>query len=120
MVIDFHPNGVVEAMHREDVMTLGFLGPMSVTRASDIKFDTETQKWDIWLADDTGGFLPPERPARGFDTYEEARDAEVAWLERCRKIDIAPSTSSGYLALEIIRWKESFNAVGVQDHGVAA
>ncbi len=47
-VIDFLPNGHVEAMHN-DAFTLAFLGRQNIERATEIKFNEESQKWDIHL-----------------------------------------------------------------------
>lgn len=104
MVIDFSPEGGVEAMHRENILDLGFLGDQSIRRATDIRFDDKTQTWGIWpAAPQAGDFLPPPVGGSGFKSYEEAREAEVAWLERCRLFDREPLSDSGILILDIVR-----------------
>lgn len=105
MVIDFHATGGVEAMHREDVLPLGFLGAQEITRATDIRFDSAAQKWSIWLAAPDGdGFCPPvSECALGFDTYEYARTVEVAWLEKARLEGIAPGSVDGIRILRMVR-----------------
>ncbi len=104
MVIDFAPTGAVEAMHRENVLNLAFLGAQKITRATDIRFDTASQKWGIWPrkpgAEDEVFLPPPCAAATGFDSYETARDVEVRWLEQCRLLGVEPSTTSGALVLE--------------------
>jgi hypothetical protein len=102
MVIDFRPTGEVEAMHR-DKFNLSFLGAQSIHRASDIRFDEDTQQWDIHLASE-GGFVPVEA-ARGFETYEEARKMEVRWLEMARLHDLSPLSEEGTNLLRVLREK---------------
>lgn len=103
MVIDFTKDGGVEAMYR-DAFPLGFLGEQQVARASDIKHNQATQKWDIHLADP----LNPEkfvfvREATGFDGYDEARKMEVKWLETCRLQGIVPLSADGRRILTVLR-----------------
>ena len=102
MVIDFRPTGEVEAMHR-DKFNLSFLGKQTIQRASDIRFNDDSQQWDIHLAV-AGEFVPVEA-ARGFDTYEEARKMEVRWLEMARLHDITPLSDEGTNLLRILREK---------------
>lgn len=105
MVIDFTPEGTVEAMCREGVLDLGFLGRQIISRATDIRFDAETQTWEIWPAVN-GQFVRLERDsARRFDQYEDARSAEVAWLETCRLRDVDPLSAAGLVVLdECVAW----------------
>lgn len=117
MVIDFSADGGAEAMHREDLLPLTFLGTQSIERASDIKFDTGTQTWGIWLADGNGGFLPPADKAKGFPTYEEARTVEVKWLERCRLVSRDPKSLGGELVLDIVL---GFHTHSAQRYSLAA
>lgn len=103
-VIDFNPDGSVEAMCREDVIDLKMLGPQSITRASDIRYE-DGSGWAIWLADPDNpfNFLPPTTPSqRGFRTYDAARRVEVSWLEYCRLHGVDPRSlpaSRGLLEL---------------------
>lgn len=103
MVIDFLPSGAVEAMHRENVLDLAFLGPQEIERATDIRFEAVSQSWGLWLSDGRGDFTPPCEGAKGFPTYEEARTVEVAWLERCRLHERDPASHAGQLILAILR-----------------
>lgn len=104
MVIDFAPTGAVQAMHRENVLNLAFLGKQAIIRATDIRFDTDTQKWGIWPrtpgAEGEQFDPPPCKAATGFDSYESARDAEILWLEQCRLVGVEPSSRQGILVLE--------------------
>ena len=102
MVIDFMPEGTVEAMHR-DTLNLGFLGRQSITRASDIRFNDDTQSWDIWLAEPGRIEFVDVSEAHGFDSYEEARTMEVRWLELCRLHDLKPLTQEGRNLLVVLR-----------------
>lgn len=104
MVIDFTPEGGVEAMHRENILDLGFLGDQDIRRATDIRFDSKTQKWGIWPASpNADDFLAPPEGAAGFTSYEEARQVEIEWLERCRLFDRNPLSDSGLLILSTLR-----------------
>lgn len=112
MVIDFTPDGGAEAMHRENILDLGFLGKQEITRASDIRFDSEKQTWGIWPSVDClpegegfcspDGFVPPPKYADGFTSYETARQVEIAWFERCRLRDWVPMSDDGQVCLQAI------------------
>lgn len=102
MVIDFTSEGGVEAMHRENILDLGFLGKQEITRASDIKFDSATQTWGIWVADGQGGYHAPPKYADGFVGYEDARSVEIAWFERCRLHDWEPMSDDGKICLQAL------------------
>lgn len=100
MVIDFRPDGAVEAMHR-DRFNLGFLGKQSIKRASEILFDEETQAWDIHIA--VGSEFILVEDAKGFADYDEARKMEVRWLEYCRLHDLEPTSTEGINLLKVLR-----------------
>ncbi len=100
MVLTFDDEGGVEALHR-DQFSLGFLGKQKIDRASDIRFDEEAQTWTIWLL---GKYGPMSNEmAEGFATYDQARDAEVAWLEYSALNGFEPSSALGIAALQVIR-----------------
>ena len=100
-VIDFSPDGQVQAMHR-DGFDLGFLGERSITRASDIKFNETTQSWDIWLmAKGRNEWLSSN--AQGFAGYDIARKVEVRWLDESRLEGVPPSSSRGCEILAQVR-----------------
>lgn len=103
LVIDFNSNGSVQAMH-SDKFDIGVLGPQSVERASDIRYDSspEAQTWTIYLADPEGPFVEVEE-ARGFKHYEEARKIEVRWLNGCRLLSIDPLSVEGRNLLLVFR-----------------
>lgn len=102
MVIDFRPDGAVEAMHR-DKFNLSFLGKQTVKRASEIIFDDDTQKWDIHLA--VGSDFVRIAEARGFENYDDARKMEVRWLEFARLHDFEPTSNEGINLLNVLRDK---------------
>lgn len=102
MVIDFRPDGAVEAMHR-DRFSLAFLGKQTVKRASEILFDEDSQKWDIHLAQ--GDKFVRVEAARGFENYDDARKMEVRWLEYARLHDIEPTSEEGIKLLTVLRAK---------------
>lgn len=80
--------GAVTAMHNDN-FNLGFLGRMTIERASEIKWDEENQNWGIWFA--VGGeFVEPSPEYGGFDSYNTARDFEVAVMNHCMAQDLSP------------------------------
>jgi len=100
-VIDFTSEGTAQAMH-SDKFPLAFLGAQSITRATDIKFNEDTQTWGLYLPSDIGTWEGvPE--AQGFDTYEGARKVEVRWLNVCRLRGVNPESNDGLSALKLIR-----------------
>lgn len=104
MIIDFSDTGEVEALHRETVLDLGFLGPQSIERATDIRFNTAKQAWGIHPRASSGGFyLPPSESAEGFASYEHAREVEVLWLEGCRRDGVNPVSPAGLALLAAAR-----------------
>ena len=104
MVISFDEDGGVNAMHR-DQFDLGFLGPQKIERASEIKFNETTQLWDIYLPipvhDQFRWVTSPA--AQGFTSYNVARAAEVAWLERAALYDTNPMSEVGLRCLNVVR-----------------
>lgn len=100
MVIDFRADGAVEAMHR-DQFDLSFLGKQDISRASDIKFDSDTQLWDIHVAEGEAFIMVAE--AKGFPTYDEARRMEVRWFEACRLHSIPALGQEGINLLKVLR-----------------
>jgi hypothetical protein len=104
-VIDFTPEGEVQAMHN-DKFDLSFLGKQSIERATEIKFDEPSQKWGILFPgpheDGSEGYRSNEL-ALGFSTYEGARQVEVAWLNSCRREGVHPLELSGLEHLRQIR-----------------
>lgn len=108
IVIDFAANGTIEAMHM-DGFDLGFLGDKKVTRATEIKFDEETQTWGLFLPSLLSGLWFPVAHGRGFVTYEQARTFEVAWLNICRVREVKPESETGDNILKAIRASAAYN-----------
>jgi hypothetical protein len=107
MVIVVEEDGQVQSMHREDVMTLEFLGRQEITRATDIRFDSATQKWGIWPCF-SGEFLPPTPSLSGFFSYEKARSFEVLWAEQCLRLGTEIGAAESYEVAEAMRaWFDS-------------
>lgn len=102
MVLDFTPDGRVQAMHR-DVFPLGFLGKQTIKRASDIQHDAETDTWAIHVA--VGDQFVPVAGASGFPTYDAARRMEVRWFEMCRIHSVSPTSDDGAIMLKALRSK---------------
>lgn len=98
LVIDFLDDGCVEAMHVTQ-FDLGFLGNKSVKRATEILFDENTQKWYLSLCTDAG---PHPLPKYQWLDYDTARDAEVVWLNSCRRGGIDPTTPHAAKMLRIL------------------
>jgi len=113
MVIDFDADGTVESMHRETVLDLGFLGNQRIVRATDIRHNNDTQKWDIYpssalicippVGTEPEFFSPPSGGLTGFASYEQARGVEVAWLEYCRLHGIDPLGVVGLAVVDDLR-----------------
>lgn len=107
LVIDFLENGEAQAMH-VDGFDLGFLGNKKVQRATEIKFDEDTQQWGLYLPiesqlpGDTQAFRPVAE-AQGFPSYEVAREAEVLWLNVCRSKSVTPDSEYGLGVISHIR-----------------
>lgn len=108
-VIDISATGRVEAMHN-DSFDLGFLGPQSISRASDIRFDESSQKWGIWIVDN-GEYLAPSDALKGFRSYESARQFEVSILNVLRLNGTPPASKE---AEDIIQGMRS-TVDGVRD-----
>lgn len=103
-IITFDAFGGVEAMHRDEY-PIDFLGKMTITRASEIVFDEETQKWGIVLVDPklcAPGTAMPEA-TKGYHGYDIARAVEVAWLDACRLDGVMPLSDMGLYHLNEAR-----------------
>lgn len=101
LVIDFKPNGHVESLHM-DAFDLGFLGQKATYRQTDIVFDSDTQLWNLeYLMNGGGRYL--SECLNGFQTYEEARRIEVAWLNNCRLLSVEPASGQGMRIMAGIR-----------------
>lgn len=101
LVYDFSPEGKVEGMHH-DCFSLGFLGTQKIQRASDIRFNEETQQWDIWLFS-SDEWQAPTASLQGFAGYDAARRFEVLALNTCRKLGLRPTSPAGDSAIRAIR-----------------
>jgi len=103
VVITFGEDGSAESLH-VDQFDLGFLGKKEITRATDIRFEGDTQDWTIYLLDAKG-----ENPTlawkgcKGLPSYEVARTVEVAWLNLCRLNDADPRDGDGHTYLNQAR-----------------
>lgn len=103
VVITFDSEGGAESLHI-DKFDLGFLGKKHITRATDIRFDDETQDWTIYLLDAQGDNpVLAWKGCKGLPTYEVARAVEVAWLNLCRVNDSDPRTDEGHTYLNQAR-----------------
>lgn len=101
LAIEIGSSGIVEAMHT-DKFNLGFLGERKVRRQTEIKFNLETQKWDIIYLDASDA---EHRNAMldGFTGYEEARGCEVDWINASRVASIDPMSGAGLSIMGGIR-----------------
>lgn len=98
LVIDCKSDGTVESMYC-DKFQLGFLGKQSISRASEIAFNTETQLWDIHVLSEQGEAT--HELASHFRSYEEARDIEVAWFNAARLAGVNPLSPRGLKQLKL-------------------
>lgn len=106
-VISFKPNGEVTALHN-DSFDLSFLGRQQIKRATDIRFDSATQTWGLWLPKPwphVGGEFYTFNGAGGFVSYEEARKVEVEWLNTSALLGVHPTSESGLSLLAEVRRK---------------
>lgn len=104
-VIEFSLMGHVEAMHN-DAFDLSCIGPQSITRATEIKFNEETQSWSIcepMVCRDDWGAFDAFPHADGFTSYEVARKVEVEWLNRCRLHGVHARSIKGGFFLKAVR-----------------
>lgn len=103
LVIDFKNDGTVASLH-SDAFDLGFLGAKKTNRQTDIVFDEYTQKWNLeYLIDCNQAQRYLSSTLNGFDTYEQARTAEVDWLNNCRILGIPPNSEQGMRIMAGIR-----------------
>lgn len=101
-VITFTAGGQAEAMYR-DIFPLHFLGELNVWRASEIKFNATTQKWDMYLVVPNSEGTQEERmvpEACGFHEYDMARKVEIEWLDAARLHDTHPLSPNGLTYLQ--------------------
>jgi hypothetical protein len=95
----------VKAMHN-DTFDIGFLGPKTVTRQTDIIFNSVTQKWDVYYIEIEGpmqGMRYLVDGCEGFRTYEDARQHEIRWLNCCRWRGIHPANMDGVALSRSVR-----------------
>ena len=101
LVIEVSREGKVSSMY-SDKFNIGFLGPMEVYRQSEIRFNRETQFWDVeYIMKDGGYFVVPALCS--FSGYEEARGFEVRWLNMCRLSMVRPDSEAGVKIAEASR-----------------
>ncbi len=118
MTIRIEPDGSVKAMHYDEhsLADTG-LGPMRLSRASEIQFDEESQTFYVELPQLKGGVNQPGFLS-GFSGYDVARGFEVMLLETCAMSNIKPAYQGEFYALgtaarkrydagdtEIVRWE---------------
>lgn len=102
LVIEVGATGKVSSLHT-DKFDLGFLGPKSIHRQTEIAFNEHTQKWDIhYLV--AGNLEFRTKALDGFDGYEEAREFEVRWVNACRLHQITPTDYLGVAYAKFLRF----------------
>ena len=104
LILDITVDGRAQSLHMDE-FPLDFLGTMDITRASEIKFNKYTQKWDIWVPD-SDSFT---KTVQGFSAYDIARKFEVEWLQECRREECHPLSGQGYIAAR--RVAENYDGV---------
>lgn len=100
IVLTVTPTGATQGMHFDN-FPLTFLGPAKITRASEIIFNEDSQKWDITIP----GQIVPYPSAMGFDQYNVARDFEVEWFQTCRQEGCEPVSREGRAVCERLRYR---------------
>lgn len=101
LAIEIGASGVVEAMHT-DKFNLGFLGERNIRRQTEIKFNLETQKWDIVYLDASDA-EHRDKMLDGFAGYEEARGCEVDWINAARVASVDPMSEAGLAIMASVR-----------------
>lgn len=97
IVLDISTSGRTEGLHFDE-FPLQFLGELSISRASEIFFNSGKQNWGVILP----GHKEALPVARDFTGYDRAREFEVTWLQSCRKGDVLPDSIEGRkLALKV-------------------
>lgn len=108
MTVVFGDDGSAFSLHREGVLPLDFLGRQNIERATDIRFDADTQTWGLHLPDGSGGFRPARSIfAHDLPSYEVARSVEVGWLERCHRQGCEYESPFGILQLQHARSEQA-------------
>ncbi len=103
-VIEFDTDGAAQAMH-SDKFPLSILGSQEIVRATDIRFNAQTQRWGIHFPVEPGSDVFESAPAHNADkysTYDGAREVEVEWLNTCRLYGYDPRGVKGMLILSIL------------------
>lgn len=119
-------NGIdISALHMDE-FPLSFLGPMTLSRASTIDFNPETQLFDINLTHKVTDFqhirladagwkilkyaengedirIDYPEAARGFVGYDEARAYEVRWIQQSKLAGVDPLSSEGIEIIQALR-----------------
>ena len=81
-VVTIAPDGAISSLRRKDGLDLRQFGKVEIQRVSDIKWDSDHQKWYVKII---------EGPRKGFVSmqlfkeYEDAVEAEITWLDDLRK-----------------------------------
>lgn len=101
LVLEITPDGRARAMH-SDKFDLGFLGDKSIRRQTEILFNEKAQCWDIVYLDESGDKYEDEA-LQGFAGYEEARQFEVDWINRCRLYQLDPKHYLGVAYARYLR-----------------
>lgn len=90
LVIDIGTDGSVQGLHM-DAFPLLFLGEANISRACEIVWGQETQRWNLRYLGK--GVLWED--VRGFDSYDSARNFEIEWLQACRVAGVDPASMAG-------------------------
>lgn len=103
LVISIDPIGRASALHMDE-FPLRFLGNMKLERASYIQFNEDTQLFDVVLPDGTSHISHAQ-----FTGYDEAREFEVEWLQRCKIARVDPGSYSGRALAGSVRRDAGFS-----------
>lgn len=100
LVVTIEESGRAHGLETPD-FNLAVLGPKSVKRATSIEFEEATQKWDVIVCGHENDGHPIV--SMGFGTYEEARQFEVDWLQRCALGRVPPLSHRGITHAIMVR-----------------
>jgi hypothetical protein len=95
ILVDISGAGAMHGLHFEEFSLTSF-GNAQIKRATDIKWNERSQRWDIHLLDHNENVVPhhPEHLA-GFCSYEDARAHEVRYLQGCRLKGFSTVSAAG-------------------------
>ena len=98
LVYTIGTSGKTEGLY-DDSIDLSAIGKQTITRATSIDHNPDTQKFDVVLLPQGQLF----EPCKGFDKYSHGNQFEVEWLNKCRLAQVLPQSKLGQVMAEEAR-----------------